>query len=206
MKTVLLIFLSIFIMSYNNKIIDINIERRIINKGFHKILETKFDFKNFSSKECKINIQENITSDLYIDHDEIKSIIRYNNIKFSNKKNYEIMLLNGDIEVEKPAWKSKKYLIQFIFDFPKKKFSFPIHFRYQKPSYDVLYTNVMIYSPYKMWLTCNNNKIFELKYNEMNLIERIPVGNLKDIDIVNIFTIFLSIFSVIIISFIIIKK
>ncbi|CAG9335278.1 unnamed protein product [Blepharisma stoltei] len=170
----LIITLSQNIITFDNSVLSFS--RELIGIGFTKQLYTKISLKNPSEKAF-ITLIEPVPYTWFVDQEEVPD---YLNPKFSSL-----------IDIELPSSHSTNHTFTINLEITGDyEFTYPIHMRYNDPTYDVPYKMIKLPGPQ---IKYKENQIFTV--NDEFMAE-IPVGLTKHIPIVVMGTILLEIIAV----------
>ncbi|CAG9322951.1 unnamed protein product [Blepharisma stoltei] len=165
----LLPLLFSLVLSQTTKILTLEnsiftFSRELIGIGFIKQLHTQIIMKNPTEK-ASITLTEFIPYKWWIDKEDIPKSL---NPEF-----------NSLIDTESPSSDSTNHTFTINIEFyGKYEFSYPIHMRYDDPSYDVLYKTISLPGPQIQY---NQGQVFTVN-GEFQA--QVPVGQIKHIPIV----------------------
>lgn len=168
-------FLLISLASCNRFLVDtfdnIKFVRDIRGMGLKQELHTSIEL-NYPM-DCVL--YDSISKEWFIDIEEVPKDIQ---VEFES---------NIDIELPSALSKSHKYTIKFN---KTTSFIIPIHLRYNECSYTEKYKEIFLPNP---TLKCDGN-LLRIKGNEISAF--VPVGDMRDRDLVIIATIVMVVFSI----------
>ncbi|OQR89865.1 hypothetical protein THRCLA_09535, partial [Thraustotheca clavata] len=125
-----------------------NVKPQIIGNGFHQTMNIQFKLN--TNEECSLLVVQPFPTTAYADMDELRRLERFGS--------FQLIGFSKHIEIERPAAISTEHVVAFLKKLPGSgagahTFDFPIHFRYQSPSKDVLYRPANVIAP-SMFIQC----------------------------------------------------
>lgn len=190
---------------------NVEMERRFLKKGFHRDLETSFQLIKYPDgkpSSCKFGywlLVEEFPPEVFLDRYQLGELERLHLV------NHHV--ITAEMDLEKPAYHPNITFsyVGIVFSQASGQnntwnFSIPVHFRYQKPSNQELFSEFCLHKP-DLFFTCFEkeeliSRVIEKKrwfqvcisaskgksIKDLDLTARIPVGSLQHSTLVSFLT------------------